>query len=174
MERQKHLVQRFCHPLHLQQMSTASKLLCFSCRGSPVAWILDGEVDLSLNDSPWAQRKWSHGTEQFLRLRQPECNLLPPTSSSSSFPPACIPQPPAQVQPLPSSARGLPLPADTSHTWDLLATPRDSCNYVVDSLDRQAEVMVAYQGHSVNCTFCLFLPSACRKLEVLIKRSGAV
>lgn len=112
----------FCHPLHLQQMSTASKHLCFSCRGSLDAWILGGEVDPSINDIPWAQKKWIHDTEQFLRQRQPKYNLLPSTSSSS-FPSACIPQPPAQVQPLPSCGKSLPLPGDASHTWDLLASP---------------------------------------------------
>lgn len=112
--------QRFCHLLHLQQMSTASKRLCFSCRRSPDAWILGGEVGPSLNDSHWAQRKWIHGTAQLLRQRQPKFNLLSPASSS---PPACIPQPPTQVQPLPSCGRGLPLAGDTSNTWDLLTSP---------------------------------------------------
>lgn len=99
--------------------SSASAL---AAEGAQMHGFLGGEVDPSLNDSPWAQRKWIHGTEQFLRQKQPKFSLLPPTSSSS-FPPTCIPQPPAQVQPLLSCGNGLPLAGDASRTWDLLASP---------------------------------------------------
>lgn len=136
---------RGCDPSPRTAKIYCSEHLPLSCRRSPDAWVLGGEVDLSLNDDPWAQsQSMSQWTSQHSAVPEAEAAQIQPFFSSP-FPPARSPQPPAQEQRLrwqrPSTSWG-------HFAYPALTSLFLSHNYVVDSLDRQAEVRLTFQGQS--------------------------
>lgn len=84
----------------------------------------------------------SQWTSQHSAVPEAEAAQIQPFFSSP-FPPARSPQPPAQEQCLrwqrPSTSWG-------HFAYPALTSLFQSHNYVVDSLDRQAEVRLTYQG----------------------------